>query len=74
MADAVRRGRHMHGSRHYRAKITEQQAREIIALLAVPGTTQQSIADRYGISRSSVSLIKSGRNWKHLSSRLVVPA
>lgn len=64
--DAIERGRLMHGSRHYLAKLTEQDVREIVSLLATPGTTHASIADRYGVSRVSISYIRSGKTWRHV--------
>jgi hypothetical protein len=66
MGDAVSRGRHMHGERHYLTHLTDQDVREIISLLMTPGTTQDRIAARYKISRATVAQIKRGRNWKHI--------
>lgn len=49
-----------HGKAHGKAKLTVEAIREIRN-----GTgTHESIAVRYGVSRSTVSLIKAGRLWK----------
>jgi protein gp37 len=51
-----------HGSNGGPAKLTREQAAEIRAARA-RGETQQSIADRVGVSRSLVSMIESGSVW-----------
>lgn len=51
-----------HGSRGGPQRLTSDQVDEIRALRR-NGVTQQAIADRFGISRSLVSLIDSGRAW-----------
>lgn len=56
----------MHGSGHYLTHLTDQDVREIISLLATPGTRQDSIAERYGVSRAAIAQIKKGRAWKHI--------
>lgn len=56
----------MRGSGHTNARLTEQNVREIRALLQVPGTTQREIAERYGVSRHNVTAIKAGRTWVHV--------
>ncbi len=53
------------GARNGHAKITEDQAREILRLLD-DGRTQQSIADRFGIKQPQVSRIALGTSWGHL--------
>ena len=55
-------GRVAHGEDHGHAKLTEPQAR---AILASPESHTQ-LARRYHISPSTVQAIKSGRRWKHL--------
>lgn len=56
------RARAVFGEEHYAARITEAQAFEVIH------SSEQGkvIAARLGIARSTVSMIRSGRNWKHL--------
>jgi hypothetical protein len=50
------------GMMHYKAKITDQQVKEIRVDLRV----QRLIAKTYGISRSLVSHIKTKRTWAHI--------
>lgn len=56
-ADTKARGRARHGKK---AKVS---ADDIAVIRAAPGR-HQDIADRFGISRSSVSMIKSGKTWR----------
>lgn len=63
MADAGRRGRFPHGARHYRAKLTEQQVKEIRTAVG----THSEIASKYNIGRRYVSAIKAKQKWVHLS-------
>ncbi|TMS00137.1 DUF5131 family protein [Nonomuraea basaltis] len=51
-----------HGSRGGPQKLTPAEVEEIRAARRT-GLTQQALADRFGISRSLVSLIESGRVW-----------
>jgi hypothetical protein len=51
------------GERNGRARLSEAQVAEIRRMLAA-GETCTTIAHRFGVSRSSISLIKSGRRWK----------
>ena len=62
LRDKVRDGTHDRGERHYSARLTEAQAREILA------STERAVdlAQRYGIARQTVNGIRSRRNWKHL--------
>lgn len=54
-----------YGGRHSRGKLYREQVYEIRELLA-QGQTQKSIAERYGVSKSAVRDIKSGRNFGYL--------
>lgn len=58
VADAVVQGRHAHGETHGLAKLSDAQVREI-RRLRKKGLTQQIIADRFGVSRSYVSMVAS---------------
>jgi hypothetical protein len=49
-----------------RTKLTEAEAKEILSLRG-SSETQNSIAERFGISQATVHDIQSGRSWKHLS-------
>ena len=64
------RDKHLHGTtvrgeRAGRAKLTEDDVREIRHRRS-KGETQLSIARDFGISRSNVQWIEHGRNWSHV--------
>jgi hypothetical protein len=61
-ADKLVHGTSNRGARNGQALLNERQVREIKALLA-SGQTQPSIAAKYGVSRSTVLSIKTGKNW-----------
>lgn len=63
IGDAVRLGTHYHGERHYRAKLTIQQVKEI-KQRAMAGERQKQIAAEFGIGADQVSRIKTGQRWK----------
>ena len=58
-------GTHQRGERSHLAKLTEAQAREILALRGKESA--RSIANRLGISRHTVSGIQTGQRWSWLS-------
>ena len=51
------------GEKQHQAKITNEDAR-IIYIACKEGRKHQELADIYGISRSAVSMIASGKQWK----------
>jgi IS30 family transposase len=53
------------GQSHPRAKLSEQDVREIKALAKVNASTSK-IASIYGVSQPTVSQIKTGRIWTHI--------
>ena len=65
MRDMREKGRSFRpaGEAHNLAKLTEGQVREIRSAVGF----QREIAARYGVSASSVSMIRSGKAWAHLS-------
>jgi hypothetical protein len=63
--DMVQKDRQAKGEDSARAKLTEDQVREIKKRLAGPETAT-NIARDYPVSRKAVSLIKIGINWKHI--------
>jgi hypothetical protein len=62
VADRVARDRSAKGQRNGRAKLTEQQAKEIIA----SPHTHAYLAMVYNVSRDTVKKIRAGKLWKHL--------
>ena len=63
-ADKMRKGRHRspRGSRHGWAKLTESQALEI----RKSDGSARVVAAEYGVSRATVSLIRSNKIWRHI--------
>lgn len=59
-ADRVGHGTALHGDRNPRAKITSEQAQEIIARCQT-GESQRSVAQAYGLSQPQVSRIITGK-------------
>jgi len=61
-ADRVAKGRSARGERHGVSKLTAAQVAEIRA----SDETQRVLGQRYGVSRSLISLIKLGHLWTHV--------
>lgn len=62
--DRQRKQRQARGARHGRAKLTEQQVKDIRA--NVSRLSGLKLADLYGMSPSSIADIRHKRNWKHI--------
>lgn len=62
MEDKVAKGRQLKGEQAPQAKLTEEQ----VFAIRRDTRTQRVIAADYGIVQSHVSLIKSGKHWRHL--------
>ena len=62
-ADKAKHGTIVRGIKHGMAKLTEAQAREI---LADTKTRVVDLADKYGVRIESIYNIKKGARWKHL--------
>lgn len=68
-ADMMRKGRHRGRFPRFEigkrpgCKLTIEQAREILA----SNESQASLARRYGVNQSTISLLRRGRTWKELS-------
>lgn len=54
-----------HGSRHYCARITESQVREI-RQLAASGILHSELARQFGISHSNIAACVTRKTWKHV--------
>lgn len=69
MADMAVKGRRrsgdLRGEKHGRAKITDADVRSIRLLLSA-GERQRDIARSFGLSRATISHIKTGYSWAHL--------
>lgn len=64
-ADRVTRGRTSKGDRHPKAKLTEQQVREI-RFLDVLGAKQHELAEQYGVSQPTIHRAIKSKNWRHV--------
>ena len=69
-ADMTRKGRRnqpmpvtQRGERHYAARLSEDDVRAIRS----SSGNQRVVAARFGIERSLVSMIRSGKRWKHVA-------
>ena len=70
MKDMAQKGRAksggVYGEGSGRAKLTEQQVLEILGRCGT-GESHGRIAQDYGVTRSSITLINTRKNWKHLT-------
>lgn len=60
--DKVSKNRDQFGSKHYKAKLTEEDVRSI----RKSTETYAELGRRYGISRGGIHNIKSGRSWSRV--------
>ena len=60
--DMVLKGRNARGETHARAKLTEDDVRQIRSSTR----TNAEEAERYEVSRPQISCIRSGKYWKHI--------
>jgi len=58
-------GKTLRGAEHGRKKLTEDDVREIRALVA-GGVTKTDVAAQFGIGRTTVRHIVTGKNWRHV--------
>lgn len=64
--DSVKHGHTSRGSHRPKSKLSEENVREIRALVAAGGISKCAIARKFGISEATVRDIMSRRLWKHL--------
>lgn len=55
------------GEKHWCAKLTEEQIKEIKQKYIPKVYTQQMLADEYNVSRSTIKFILKGKTWKHIA-------
>ena len=60
--DKMAKGRGNNGERHYKAKLTDEQVREIRSSPLL----QRELAKKFGISRCHISEIQTRKNWTHI--------
>lgn len=64
--DRAAKGRSARGESHPQVKLTEIQARTILARYRAGGIFMRELAEEYSVSRGAIDGLVSGRNWKHL--------
>jgi hypothetical protein len=74
-ATGQRHGRYTHphqtrGARNGRAKLTEQQVRELLDAYFKQGIRKAELARQYNLSKTSVGRIVSGKLWPHVEGRV----
>ena len=62
-ADTVLHGNSNFGERQWQAKLTAEKVKEIRARLGT--ARQKDLANEFGVSRTAISAISTGRNWTH---------
>lgn len=63
--DAIKHGVQVRGSRQGSSKLTEADVYSIKAALR-DGKPQPAIAATYGVTKECISLINTGKNWRHI--------
>ncbi len=64
LADMRKKERHNRGEKNGNAVLVSEQILAIRAAIA-SGESQRSIAERFGTTQPNISLIATGRNWRH---------
>jgi hypothetical protein len=70
MRDCRKKGRHMHGERHYKAKLTADAVRFIRAAVKT-GQRRAELGALFGITRTHVNQLITGHTWQHVSREAV---
>ena len=65
IGDKFRHGTVARGERHGEAKLTDSKVREIRKLLC-QGVVQTKIGRLFGVGRTAIMYIKSGKRWRHV--------
>ena len=58
------------GERNHRAKLTDEQAKEIFIRCVFNKEKHKDVADEFGVCRSAVSLIATRKQWKTVTAGL----
>lgn len=64
--ETIRRAGYTKATRHHDNKLTESEVCEVRKAYAIGGTTQRSLAERYGVTQGTIWSILHGRTWKSL--------
>ena len=63
IAEAVQRRRLPHGEGHSRSKLSEV---DVLWIRDQKGVTHQAMADLFGVSKHTITMVVNGRTWTHL--------
>lgn len=66
MRDAAKKGRMACGERNGQAKLSDEEVGELRARHATGGIMQRELAEKFGVSRPTISKIISGKTWGHV--------
>lgn len=64
-ADRLHHGTDCRGEKHWNAKLTNDQVREIMSQKGI--ISQAELGRRFGVSQASISYIHNGNKWKHVA-------
>jgi predicted XRE-type DNA-binding protein len=69
VADCISKGRSNtpKGENHHKAKLTESDVHQIKHLLVETNLTLKKIANTFGVTLETISNIKTGKTWKHIT-------
>ncbi|MGP9527092.1 hypothetical protein [Glutamicibacter sp. AOP5-A2-18] len=59
----------LHGEQHYRAKLTDKTVHLIRKTYSPGQIGYAQLAERHGVSQSTISRIITGATWKHLQEK-----
>lgn len=64
--DMAEKGRSQVGEKHHNTKMKDYDIKNIRDLLKSGWCTQQTMANAFGVSQSTISKIHTGQSWKHI--------
>lgn len=64
---AVNKGEYETGEKHHRSQLTEEDVVDIRRLYYTTDFTQKELADKFGVTRSNISSIVTGRTWSKVA-------
>lgn len=64
--DMIKKKRHAYGEKNGASKLTEDMVVQIKKATREGKITQRKLAEKFNISQTQISVIKTGKTWKHL--------
>jgi transcriptional regulator of aromatic amino acid metabolism len=68
--DMKAKDRHLYGELNTEAKLTEKQVLQIHRLYKAGGVSTYQLADRFGVSQSTIWKILKGHRWEHVKKKV----